>query len=408
LRLLGSRRRETPSESFHRDPLTFLTAAFAWPAEMFPAGGADSADEAGAGKPAGIGAAGRMAVWLPGRQLCVADPVAARAILANPAGLYQEHSDFFHTRRGAFGPRVVQVEMGRAARDLLNRHIAARAGVLAGTIERELAPASLWPDAGNRLVFRHLSAAIAAPESPTRLHRTVERMVERSVLAGARERGFRPARVLYRYLALRQVAQAIDSRRAAGGPAVDLLGVVAAAADRQVAATELAEIFVSFLFAIAGSLGFVLGWSLYLLGTRPEGRNATEPAWVVREALRLWPVAWMLGRRPARRHEVTGESVTPEDQVVVCPYQVHRNPAHWRDPHAFRPERWAAIADHNAFLPFGWGPHRCVAAALSMQLVEDILRLLVARYRLKVTPLDDHPFVGPALAPPRFRLDLTA
>ncbi|HVR10173.1 MAG TPA: cytochrome P450 [Thermoanaerobaculia bacterium] len=380
------------AERFLREPLEFLDHAF-------PAAG--------------------EALLLPGRQLCVAAPGASRAILANDGGLYQEHSDFFHTSRGPFGPRSLQIEIGRAARALLRTHITQFAGELPGKVRRALVPTSDWPDAGNYLVYRHFAAALASPDSPLRFQRTLDQIVERSVLAGSRQRGLRIARALYQSRALRELAKAIETRRqhatAQAGAAsesthrngarqpADLLDVVAAAGPPATAA-ELAEIFVSFLFAIAGSVGFVLGWSLYLLGTNPP--TDAEPAWVVREALRLWPVAWLLGRRPARPHKVAGESVTPDDQVVVCPYLVHRDARHWEDPHSFRPERWAAVDDHHAFLPFGWGPHRCVAAALAMQVVEDIVRIVVDEYRLTVTPLDGRPCVGPALAPPRFTLDL--
>ena len=113
--------------------------------------------------------------------------------------------------------------------------------------------------------------------------------------------------------------------------------------------------------------------------------------------------------RKARPHEVAGVAVTPEDEVVVCPYAVHRNPRHWEDPDSFRPARWSEGPAHpEAFIPFGWGPHRCIAGTLSMQLVEDILRVLDEGYRLTVTPRDTRPCIGPALAPPRFTLGLEA
>ena len=371
---------------FHRDPLGFLDRSF-------PADG--------------------DAVWLPGRQLCLADAAASRAVLANAEGLYEDHSDFFHTRRGLFGPRETQERIGRASRELLRAYLAAHAGELPAAV-RALGPASDWPDAGNWLVYRHLAAALVAPDSPERLRRTVDAIVERSVLAGARRRHSVLSRALFRFRALRELARAIELRRAARDqdPA-DLLGIVAdaaGAADPAVPAADLAEIFGSFVFAIAGSVGFALGWSVYLLGTHPStdagDAGDPEPAWVVREALRLWPVAWMLARRPARDHQAAGVPVTPEDHVVACPYVIHRNPRYWDEPASFRPERWATVSDHEAFIPFGWGPHRCVAAALSMQLVEDVLRHLIRGYRLTLTLHDTRPRAGPALAPPRFSLGL--
>lgn len=141
-------------------------------------------------------------------------------------------------------------------------------------------------------------------------------------------------------------------------------------------------------------------------GHPPGGREA-EPAWVVREALRLWPVAWLLGSRPARPHELAGATVTPDDHVLVCPYLIHRHPRHWDEPARFRPERWAGVQRQpQAFLPFGWGPHKCPAGPLSMDLVEDVLRIVTDRYRLTVTPLETRPHIGASLAPPRFDLGL--
>ncbi|HEX7182303.1 MAG TPA: cytochrome P450 [Thermoanaerobaculia bacterium] len=372
-----------PVVQFHRDPLQFLD-------QKFPAEG--------------------DAFWLPGRQLCLAEPVAARAVLTNDQGLYEDRSDFFHIKQGTFGPRAVQMQIARASRELLRAHVDARADELAAAVERELVPVSGWPDAGNWLVYRHLQAALVAPDSPLRLRRIVDEIVERAVLAGARERRSRLSRALFRFRVGRELARAVEERRKRRawetGPPADLLDVVVGAAGPGALAAELAEVFLSAVFAVAGSIGFVLGWSVYLLGSHPE-TNA-EPGWVVRESLRLWPVAWMLGSRPAQPHEVAGIAVTPDDEVVVCPYLVHRHPQHWDDPAGFRPERWAGVQRQpTAFIPFGWGPHKCPAAALSMELVEDILRILIGGYRLTFTPLETRPCVGPALAPPRFTLGLS-
>ena len=367
-----------PAEQFHEDPLTFLD-------EVFPAAG-DS-------------------FWLPDRQLLVADATASRAVLANGNGLYEEHSDFFHTRRGTWGPRSLQEEIGRSARKLLRAYLKEHVDELPEAVRRSLVPASEWPDAGNWLVYRHLVDALIAPDSPARLRRTLDEVVERAVLAGVQERQPRLTRAVFRFFVTRELTRAVRERRArdAARPA-DVLGVLVGTVSPKVPAAELAEVFLSFLFAVAGSVGFVLGWSLYLLGTHP--RTDAELAWVVREALRLWPVAWMLVRRPARPHEVAGVEVTPEDEVAVCPYAVHRNPRHWDDPHSFRPERWAEPHDPQAFIPFGWGPHRCVAGTLSMELVEDVLKVVSDGYRLTVTPHETQPCIGPALAPPRFTLAL--
>jgi hypothetical protein len=367
-----------PTVQFDREPLLFLD-------EAFPAGG--------------------DAVWLPGRQLCLSDPVVSKAVLANGEGLYEDHSDFFRIRRGTFGPRPVQVKIGREARTLLRAHVNTHKGELAESVRRALVPSSDWPDAGNWLMYRHLAAALLEPGSPVRLRRTVDEIVERAILAGARQRYSLLRRAVFRFRVERELVRAVEYRRKRGvTEPVDLLDVVVGAAGSEAPAEELAEVFLSCVFAIAGSLGFVLGWSLYLLGTNPH--TDAEPAWVVREALRLWPVAWLLGARPAKRHEVAGVTVTPQDEVVVCPYVVQRNAKHWEEPATFRPERWASVKNPQAFIPFGWGPHTCPAALLSLELVEDVLRVIVSDYRLTVAHQGTRPHVTAALAPPRFTLSL--
>ncbi len=345
------------------------------------------------------------AFWLPGRQLCVVEPAAAKAVLANPERLYLEHSDFFHTRRGPFGPRTAQVEIGRSARRLLRSHLESWNGELGASVGRGLGPESEWPDAGNWLLFRLLGATLAAPDRPEPVRHTLSQVVARAVLAGARERHSRLARAWFRRRVLRTLGEAIDERRRdPAGPSRDLLDVMADSTSADVPARELAELYLGFVFAIAGSIGFTLGWSIYLLGTNPP--TEAESAWVVREALRLWPVAWLMARRPARPHEIAGVAVTPRDEVIVCPYLTHRHPRYWEDPLEFRPDRWRQTRDEHAFIPFGWGPHTCVAASLTFELVENVLSILAGGYRLAVAPHTTRPFVGPALAPPRFALRL--
>lgn len=346
---------------------------------------------------------------LPG-VLCVAEPTAAKRVLANPDGLFEEHSDFFHTRRGAFGPRSVQVEIGRAARTLLSAHAAERAPALAATVERELGTASEWPDAGNLLIHRHLRAALVAPEHEGRIGEMVDQVLRRAVLAGARERRSLWSRALFRHRVFRALTKEVERRvealRRDGSSAPrDLFDVLARSAGPGVRTDDLGELYLPFLFAVSGSVGFTLGWAVYLVGT--HRRTEAEPDWIVREALRLWPVAWQLVRRPARPHEIAGEGVTPGDQVLVSPYVTHRHPACWQEPEKFLPQRWASANGPAPFFPFGWGPHTCAAAALSLELARDVLAVLLDDHDLEVSPHSREPHVGPSLAPPRFRLGRT-
>lgn len=336
--------------------------------------------------------------------VCVAGPETARAVLGNRHAAVAETSDFYRTRHGVFGPRSAQIRIGRSARALMRRHLDMRRAELPRLVGERLAPRSVWPDAGNLLVLEHLRDALLHREAPAQLHVTVEEIVTRAVLAGARRRHSPPARLLFRRRALSALHGEIHARqRQLGGSAEprDLLDVVVDGSGPGADPRELAEVYLSFLFAIVGSVGFALGWSVYLLGTHPDCL-AMEPSWTVREALRLWPVAWLFARTPSRAQELGGTTVTPRDQLAVCTYLVHRHPGHWERPDEFVPQRWAAAAPDAAYLPFGHGPHTCAGATVTMRLLEDLVGLITRDWRLSVTQDGDGPQVGPALAPPRF------
>lgn len=335
-------------------------------------------------------------------EIYVSDPALAKEILSNSEGLFREHSDFFRIRTGILAPRSAQVEIGRAARVLLRRYAVDHADELPALVAK-LAPRSEWPDAGNRLVYEHFRPALIGDAPSAALRETVDQVVERAVLAGARDRWSWLARHRFRARVTRVLCAELAARRARPRTeAADLLDVVAHAAAGDTPGADLAEVFLSCLFAVAGSIGFLLGWSIYLVGTT----EPAHPSWVVREALRLWPVAWQFGRTPSREHQLAAVTAKPTDEVVVCSYLVHRDPAHWSEPDEFRPSRWATGAGQEAFIPFGWGPHACTGAGVATQVAETLVGLITSAYRLGVAAPSSRPQVSAALAPPRFHLRL--
>ncbi|MFJ2746176.1 cytochrome P450 [Streptomyces sp. NPDC087440] len=349
---------------------------------------------------------GERDVWCsaPGR-LLVTGPGAAREVMGNRHGRYVDTSDFFHTRHGVFGPRSAQVEIGRAARVLLHRHLAAHRHTLPQLVEDRLSPFSTWPDAGNLLVYAHLADVLLHRDAPQALRDTVENVIERAVLAGARARHAALSRLVFRRRAMSALAAEIQTRRSTVRPDPrDLLDVVVAGGGREADPAELAEVYLSFVFATVGSIGFALGWAVRLAGTHPG--SADVPQWVVREALRLWPVAWLFTRTPRVPHELAGVAVGPGDTVDVCAFLVHRHPGHWEHPDAYLPGRWARSPREPAFLPFGHGLHSCAGATFVTALLEDLVRIIVCGRRLSVTAEGDLPLLGPALAPPRFTAEL--
>ncbi|MEV8021370.1 cytochrome P450 [Streptomyces sp. NPDC086554] len=379
----GAPRQRHGAAAHRRDPLAFLTAEF------------DEAHD----------------VWRSASgRLCVAGPAAAREVLGNRRGTFVETSDFFHTRNGVFGPRSAQIDIGRAARALIRGHLDARRADLPRLVRERLAPVGNWPDAGNLLVHEHLREVLLCPDAPAELRETIDGIITRAVLAGARGRHSALSRLVFRRRAMGTLVREIEARRNTGvgvgvGESRDLLDVTVTGAGRSADPGEVAEVYLSFLFATVGSVGFALGWSVLLAGTHPDTWGE-EPGWIVREALRLWPVAWLFTRTPGVEHDLAGVTAGPRDAVDVCLYLVHRHPRHWEHPEEFVPRRWAGAVPDPAFMPFGVGPHTCAGASVTMTLLEDLIRIITRDWRLSVTEGGDGPHLGPALAPPQFTAEL--
>jgi hypothetical protein len=342
------------------------------------------------------------------KEFCLGDPMAARSVLLNQGKLYEEDSDFFTTRIGLFGPRDAQLNIRRESRALLRNFLDGHGQeALASLVKMNVPRVSEWPDTGNRLVYRYLRPLLLAPDSPPKLLKLLDDIVDRAILkTSSLHRTFWGRRILQFRVTL-LLSGAIEARQALGrSQPLDLLDVVASASGQGQRSAELTEVFLSFVMSIAGSLGFVLGWSIYLLGTHPV--REVPPEWVVQEALRLWPVAWRLPRRPARDHQLSGVNVGAAHKIVACPYLVHRNPEYWSDPAEFRPERWATPESwrNPAFMPFGYGPHRCIAADLSTQLISKMLEAIMRENVLSVASAGSRPMPAAAQAPPPYCLTL--
>jgi cytochrome P450 len=138
----------------------------------------------------------------------------------------------------------------------------------------------------------------------------------------------------------------------------------------------------------------------------PDGVTAQGPALgrcgylraCVDEAMRLAPpVPGALPRRVLPGGlEVDGLAVPAGADVCVPHHALHRNPAYFPAPAAFRPARWLPPSDEkaaaalalarDAFAPFSVGPRACVGRGLAyVELTVALARLLV-EFDLRLAP----------------------
>ncbi|MFE0176012.1 cytochrome P450 [Streptomyces sp. NPDC059002] len=103
------------------------------------------------------------------------------------------------------------------------------------------------------------------------------------------------------------------------------------------------------------------------------------------EAMRLFPPGWLLSRR-VRRPFALGDLYLRRNAVLlVSPYALHRDPAHWKDPERFDPDRFRdsthGEAHKAAFLPFGYGPRVCIGRGVALMELKMIVATLLRRFR---------------------------
>lgn len=108
---------------------------------------------------------------------------------------------------------------------------------------------------------------------------------------------------------------------------------------------------------------------------------------VMQETMRLFPPLPFLVRRSRDEAELGGVPVRPRDFIICSIYTTHRDPEVFPQPLEFRPDRWfASHPDGYSFLPFGAGPHVCIAKMLGLATMKLITAMIVSRFRLTMVP----------------------
>ncbi|MEV6953380.1 cytochrome P450 [Streptomyces sp. NPDC051183] len=188
----------------------------------------------------------------------------------------------------------------------------------------------------------------------------------------------------------------------ANGSGEDLLSLLAAASDTQDGefdATELREQVLIFLLAGHETTATSLAFSLHLLARHPElqtrareevsrvlGDRAPQASdldrlpyltQVLKEAMRLYPAAPVIGRQAVAACDIGGHTVPAGATVILAPWVTHRHPRYWPDPERFDPERFTPEAEAErpryAWFPFGGGPRACIGQHFSM--LESVIAL---------------------------------
>ncbi len=229
-----------------------------------------------------------------------------------------------------------------------------------------------------------------------------------------------PARDLkfaYRFRQLAKLVGALATRRRQEqSEHFDFLQMLIDARDKETGAPmserELIDEAMTLIVAGHETTASGLNWTWYLLSQNPQAEQLlhaeidaaaakTAPGLaemeqlgytknVVDEALRLYPPGWLLSRRTIGPDTLAGFEVPAGTDVLLCPYLLHRHPRYWKEPDAFRPERFDAAHESErprfAYMPFAAGPRHCIGETLALYEMYVHLYKVARRYRLRYVP----------------------
>jgi cytochrome P450 len=136
-----------------------------------------------------------------------------------------------------------------------------------------------------------------------------------------------------------------------------------------------------------------------VLGDRPpevaDIPNLHYTTAVFRESLRVYPPVWALARIATRPVQLAGLTVPEGRTVVMSQWVVHRDPASFDQPQAFRPERWLGGLQPSpgSYFPFGAGSRICIGERFATLEGTLVLAALARRWRL--VPHNPAPRIDP-------------
>lgn len=220
--------------------------------------------------------------------------------------------------------------------------------------------------------------------------------------------------------------QTVISRRKRQPPRDDLLGMLLSARDesgRPLPPRQLRDEVVTMFFAGHETGAAALTWAFYLLARHTEvqaelvgqiktGNDDELSNQVMREAMRLYPPAYRIGRTVVETCTLGGVKVKAGAELLIPQWAVHRSERYYEDPECFRPQRWTAEFSAHlpsfAYFPFGGGRRTCIGNMFGMIESKFVLNRVLRRFALTRTdPAEPALQMGVTLLPKDNFLKLT-
>ncbi|MBI3406419.1 MAG: cytochrome P450, partial [Acidobacteria bacterium] len=213
----------------------------------------------------------------------------------------------------------------------------------------------------------------------------------------------------------------IRERRADGVDRGDLLSMLLLASDTEGDGTGMSDVQLrdeALTLFLAGheTTANALTFAWYLLSQNPEaeakmheeiarvlgtGNGVRLPCaedypklayteMVLAEVMRLYPPAWIVGRRALEDVDLNGWKVSKGSICLVSQWLLHRDARFFPAPEHFLPERWTpearAARNKYCYFPFGDGPRKCIGEQFAWMEGVIVLATLAQQWRLQLSP----------------------
>jgi len=215
------------------------------------------------------------------------------------------------------------------------------------------------------------------------------------------------------------VYQMIDEHRTGGVDRGDLLSMLLEARDEEtgegMSDEQIRDEAMTIFLAGYETMANALTWTWYCLSQNPKaearmheeidsvlkGRvpefadlpNLKYVEMVMAETMRLYPPAWIMGRKAIDDFDLGPYHLPAGSSVFMSQYIMHRNPEYFPDPERFNPARFTTEAKANrprfAYFPFGGGARQCIGESFAW--MEGVLLLATIAQQWKFRLVPGHP-----------------
>lgn len=207
----------------------------------------------------------------------------------------------------------------------------------------------------------------------------------------------------------------INKRRKSKTPHEDLLSMFMDAIDEETGESmsnkQLRDEIITIFVAGHETTQIALAWTFYLLSSNPEKlkilqeeidehiidsetldmqtlRKMTYLKLVIDESMRIFPPAWVVGRRAVKEDVIMNYRVEKDMNIILPIYLIHHDEKIWENPNEFIPERFLPenLKDKHrfAYFPFGGGPRLCIGNNFAIQEMQIALALILKKFTIEV------------------------